>query len=395
MDVKSLGVVLSLVFREQSMEHATFIQCLFNVILYLIILGIVIPFFRHKSLVPNLVVKKKYTVLIILALILCVYPFWAGDYLNMMTDYKLARQGEQSNWEQVYMILSRIIASYSLLRLVIWGGSLYLLHRFFNLLTIEDKFVGVYTVLFFFAMCLPNYSYLRAASCMSLIFLGVGIFFKNENKLKWDKFVALLFILASFFFHKSALIAIFVAIISYFSVHLKHIKFFLILLLFLIPYAVQYGNELINNFLLISPVEDSSINIYAAQNYFNEQMEFGKTGSGIMVQNVLTRTQYYLVAFVYLLMLIKGYYKNMPNYVKFFANFSFFIIVIANITLFAFDFNSTVLYYRIMYYSMIPSAAFLAYCFSRNYFKGICTLTFYIAIIGTLYTFIYSTYNVL
>ena len=292
-------------------------------------------------------------------------------------------------------ILSKVLPSYSLLRLVIWGGSLYLLHLFFRLLTVEDKIIGIYTVLFFFAMCLPNYSYLRAASCMSLIFIGISILLKKGTILRWESILAVLLILVSYYFHKSALIAILVALLSYFSIHLKQIKFFFILLLFLIPYAIQYSNELINDFLLVTPLEESSVNIYSAQNYFNDQMEFGKTGIGIMVQNVLTRTQYYLVAFVYFLMLIKGFYKNMPNYIKFFANFSIFIIVIANITLFAFDFNSTVLYYRILYYSMIPSAVFLAYCLRNNYYKKLCSITFYFAIIGTLYTFIYSTYNVL
>lgn len=378
------------------MEKATFIQCLFNVVLYLNIIGIIFPLYNRPHV--NLVVlKRKYSRLMLLAFLVCTFPFWAGDYFHMKQDYLLARQGETSNWEQIYQWLSLLLPSYSVLRIVIWGGALYLVHNLFKTLYKESVSLGMGCVLFFMAMCLPNYSYLRAASCMSMIYFGVSLLIVNQDDSRSTKTTVIAFILiaASFFFHKSAIIAIGVLILSFFSVQVKNMKVLLLFAIIITPYAIGYGNAWIQDFILTSPLEESSINIYAAQSYFDEQLELGSSGPGILVQNFLSRMQYYLVLLLYVLILFKGNYKHLPYYIKFFANFSIITIVLANITQIALDVTSYVFYYRILYYSMIPSAIFLSYCFSQGYYTKICKLTFYIAILGSLYTFVYSTYNTL
>lgn len=200
---------------------------------------------------------------------------------------------------------------------------------------------------------------------------------------------------SSFYFHKSAVIAIALLLTALFSVQFKGFKYILIPLVFIIPYAIQYGNAWLSDFIMLSPLEESSINIYAAQSYFNGQMEIGDTGPGMIVQNVLSRTQYYLVLLIYFWVIFKGYFKTLPKYIKFFANFAAFTIIVANVTQFAFEITAQVLYYRILFYSMIPAAVFLAYCSLNNYSRRLCKITFYIAIIGTLYTFVYSLYNTL
>lgn len=169
------------------MEHASFLQCLFNVLLYLLVVSIIVPLYRHPNIGSDRF-KKKYIILMILAFLICVFPFWAGDYFNMKGDFRFAKQGDLSNWEQVYNWLSLNLPTYTMLRAIVWGWALFLLHKFFQVLLNRDSNFGVYSILYFFAMCLPNFSYLRAATCMSMIFFWRFISFgqaKGRAECKW------------------------------------------------------------------------------------------------------------------------------------------------------------------------------------------------------------------
>ncbi len=111
------------------MESATFIQSLSNVILYLLILNSIWPLSKRTVSFDSKQFSKKYRYIMVLGFIFCLFPYWAGDYMNMWRDYRLARQGTYSNWEAIYSFLSNILPSYTSLRFVIWGGAFFFLDK--------------------------------------------------------------------------------------------------------------------------------------------------------------------------------------------------------------------------------------------------------------------------
>lgn len=378
------------------MEKATFIQCLSNVIIYLLILASLWPLSYKSIEFTDCSFGKKYRYIMILGFIFCLFPFWAGDYINMWRDYKLARQGIDSNWEKIYSTLSNIVPSYTFLRMVLWGTAFIFLNKMIKLFPNNSD--RRYLLLFFFAMCLPNFSYLRSAISMAIIcYVTLRIVLINESfgrLISFRVFFLLIMLMGSFFFHKSAIFGISVAAGSLISIYFKHEKLLVILFILAIPVFAQYANEWMEGFMNTSTFEESSINIYAAQSYFDDSMDMNRSGMGIIVQNFLSRAQYYLFFVLYLFLVFNGKVKDLPNHVRCFGVFGAVTIAIATLTQYALNVTSTVLFYRILYFSMIPVAVFMAYCYKNNIYLKYCKTTLYFGCCGTLYTLLYSLYNI-
>ena len=360
------------------------------------LLSIIIPIFKKPRLNSPCFYKKYYKKLLYLGLIFCIIPFWAGDYFHMKADFLNAKQGVQSNWEVLYQYLSTMSLSYYTFRLVLWGGSLFLLHKAFVIFFKVDTMLFMYILLYFFAMCLTNFSYLRASTCMSMIFLGLTIILINNDgiiKFNLQTILSICLIGASIFFHKSSLFAITMAIGVILTTYVKKAKLIILLFIAALPVLIGYANTMIEELLIFDPLEDNYLNMGAAQGYFNGELEKEGAGLGMFVQDILTRSQYYIFVILYIISIYKGAFELTPKYVQCFAHFAFFTILIANITLYALAISASVLYYRILYYSMLPAIVFFAYCMRYEIYPKLCKISFYIAILGTLYTLIYSTYN--
>lgn len=379
------------------MEKVTFIQCFSNVFIYLTILYFLWPMAKINRVFTVADFRKRHKLILILGFIFCLFPYWAGDYINTGRDYRLAVQGQDSNWESIYFYLSNLMPSYTFLRVAIWGTAFLLLNKFIQQFKeIDDR---RYILLFFFTLCLPNFSYLRSAISMVMICLGIILLIRimDENKsiISIKPIFPLMIIAASFFFHKSAIFGIAIAIISLATIFVKNIKLLVVVFILLVPVVTQYANDMIATFMMASNPFESSINIFAAKSYFDDSMIVESNGTGMLIQNILSRAQYYLFLALYIIILLNDKYKALPRHIICFGNFAALTIVIATLTQLVLVVTTPVLFYRLLYFSMIPMVVFLAYCYKNKIYYKFTKSILYVATCGTLYTLLYSSYNIL
>lgn len=317
-------------------------------------------------------------------LIFCIYAFYDSDYFHYKAVLKAIINGNSTHVEEFYKVLSKWTGdNYSLFRLLIWGPALLLFYSTIKRL----KLPIALSLLIFSSLFITLFAYGRVALAISVIFYGLSLIVSPLKSSKILSIIIGIVLLAcSYFLHKSSIFGILIVVISMIPYTLKRnqIRIFLISYPFLITLAAL----LLNNLSTLGL--NSILDVETTQYYLNTNAS--KSGLGRLIQSILTYSPYYLGCYITLLNVWNKSYRNWPRSIKAFSHSGILITVIS--TLFAFDLNAntSIIYYRFLYFGMIPFSIILTFLWQKKVNVKLTKLALIVGTIGTVYKLIYSYY---
>lgn len=221
------------------MEKASLIEYLLNIFLFLTIL------LMNKNVVSNPLSKNtaSYQCFTILCIIYCTYAFFCGDYYHYQEIYKdVITFGEHEHLEDVQnWIINILPEGYHIWRMALWGVAFVIYVYTFKRLQIRPGIAGM-------AITIVVLSYFPAPrQSMSFAIMLYGFsFITSPTKNKIISYItAILFLYLSTFFHKSSILYISIAAISFLPVK----KNFFIISLLLFPILYRYLIPLSSNYI--------------------------------------------------------------------------------------------------------------------------------------------------
>ena len=366
-------------------DSATFIQVVFNLVLWVILFALMKP----ACAFPYSLNVQRRSIAIIGILLFCLFPYFGGDYFNYNEIFVYLKVGRDVSIEEVYkLIIKNCGYSYTFFRLIIWGVAV-----FFTLTAYKRLEVSFDLALFFFvAFYLPWFSYARVSLAMALIIFGLSLISRPIKRKKvLSVILGLLFIGCAEYFHRSAVIGITAALGSLFLINANKrivliVGVFFVFMIIALRYLIIY-------FLSLDLSYDTFIS-GEQRNYYllDSNAGSGVEGIGASIMNILTRLPLILVAFLYIIVVYKGFYRSLPISVRVISSYSFILIMIALGFSYNLGFNTYVLYYRTLNFAMIPSAVFLA-SLKENHIKSeLFKIIYYLSLIGIVYTLVYTIY---
>lgn len=362
----------------------TILDCIFNIVLYIIIYYL----FSSARRAPYYLSDAERKSGFILILIFFVFAFWAGDWFHLYIPYDEIRAGGFSSMENIYKWISQNIApNYIIFRLVVWGSGLLFVYKLANRLPINANL----TLYMFVVFGVLWFSYARVSLAMAMMFFGVSILYSpNRNKAISYIFGCGL-ITISYFFHKSALFGIGIIVISFFFGMFK--RKVLVFTIILIPLIVTLIKSALSDVLVMESQfdgSDFSHSVYTAQRYLSADED--KKGISAIIPLIAERTIYIGTSFICLKEYLSSKFEDTPEIIKLFMRILIFITIISIILSFDMGFNTTVLAYRLFRFSFIPVSILIAYFYENNIFPKLSGLIILLGVFVSLYYLFYTLY---
>lgn len=320
----------------------------------------------------------------LLVILFCVFAVWGADWFHYQEGFN--NRFINSNVEDIYRDIIPFFSNYLIFRLVLWGGFFLILKSAFKILTID------YHILLAIFCVGPMiwYSYARVSFAMVLVLFGMILTTTNKNKF-WV-IVGIAAIAAAYFFHKSALFGIAVALLSLAFVNFNP-KFSIAIAIFSFPILFYFAK---NNFLFYMSelaLEDSTIGEYAYGGmYYTDGGTMSVVGVSKMILDFLEHASIYVGAFLCLKIIAIN--KDCNKSIK---AVSFYVVLVTMLaSIFAFDlgFNSSTFYGRLLRFAHIPLVVPVAYCFEEKNFPKVTKMFLYLIISSSFCRVLYSLYVV-
>lgn len=357
------------------------IGVIINIIMYAVMMLLMIPYYFK----PDTDNKSRNVIIFTIFFLFCLFPLYSPDTFAYYTYYLSIKEGNNFGvpLEQIYFDIISGTDSFLLFRLIVWGGACACVWITLKSLKIR---VGAF-LLFFIGLFILKYSYARAFLSFALVFLGMALFYMGKRTLM-SKIIGLCIIISASIFHKSALFGVSIALLTILIPTLN--KNIVKLLLVIYPLLIILAEILISNFFDIG-FEEGDLAQNAAQYYLKADTR--ELGIGKMIENILTRYSFYAAAYLYIAMVFKGSFNQLPLKIRKFATAGFLIVYLSSIFIFNLGYNTQVYYYRLLHFSIIPISVFLGYLYQIRYRFGFVKTTWKIGFVGCLYSFLYTLYN--
>lgn len=308
--------------------------------------------------------NNKYTIKIywILALFFCLYAYWGGDYLGYLIEF--TTEMDKSYRDPLYYYIKLIcFDKYILFRFWVWGVALFLLYK------ISKRFeLSCNSFFFLFACCfLLLFSYSRASLAMCSYFLGFSFCVKPiKNKLtSW--IYALIFIIFSYYCHRSFLPLIIMTPIFYIFIMTKR----RILLLFcLTPLFTFFIKMLLSGFLNESIYLGEGLEGFSSAANMMAKIDEIEMNKNARFMKTLEQSGFF-VSYIFCMWVLfwKKGNNSVPKYIKQIMNATTFIILIA-LSLFIINAGGTyIVAYRYLFMSGIPLIISLSYIYENKLVK--------------------------
>lgn len=348
--------------------------------LYSLMVLLLWRFYKKPSAKSAPVLTFVFVCLICFAL----FAVYDTDYFHYMGIY-MSRWVDRSNFEDIYKwLIEQVPDCYLCFRLIIWGTA-----SIFLFSIARYSHVGTGVVLFFFiAMSINIFAYGRVSLAMSMVFLGMTLLMQERKNL-FVRILGLTLLVCAYFFHKSALFGIAVVLASIMLSNIGRRPLIFALVCF--PVAAFGVRYLIDYVSMQGAGDDSLIDINSAQGYMGA--EAGITGIGSLLRKILVRTPYYIIAYLFVTSVLSRRNQTWPPMVKSFGLAAFLATATASLFLFNFGVNTDIIYYRFLYFSIIPNSVFIAYCHSVAYKPRLVRIALMLGILGVLYSLAYSYYT--
>lgn len=369
------------------MDKLTGWQAFFNLALWGIILFTLYPTTKY----PYRLLKSRKYIGLFFILLFCLYPFFGGDYFHYMETYSDAKlKGSYYHLEDVYVwIIQNLCNSYFQFRLIVWGCALLLIVVAYRRLETNSDLPLFYFGVFY----LPWFSYARVSLAMALIFYGLSILVKPPKRFVVVGYViSLLALGSSLFFHRSAFIGIIASMGALFLRNPKKKTIFIIIAIF--PVLMIILESLLNDFMSFDLGYDDYITGRLRDSYLTNENSTGLgIGIGPYISVFFTRAPLFVIAVTYVYCVIKGYFKELEKSNRIISSYAFLIVLISFIFFVNPAFNTYVLYYRTLFFAMIPSAVFLTQLKKSGKVPQLYKLVCGSTIFGVFYTLLYALYS--
>lgn len=370
-------------------EHATLIQIVFCWIVWILTFIVL----SQSNRFPFELNKKRRFIGIILILVFCLFNYIDGDYFHYKSMYNDAVNGFRYHLEDVYFwIIDNIANTYTLFRLIVWGGALLLLLLTYRRIS-EKPDLSLY---YFFICFIPWFAYARASLAMAMILFGMSLIVKPIKASRIISFLSGFSIMGcAWFFHSSAIVGIVAAVASLFLMNGK--RFTIIMLVVLAPLFIYFLSFFVDSFMAMDLSTDDMITSQKRDTYLLGGGPGSVLGGGIgfILQNLISLGGLYLTAIYFIVISINGSFLQIPLRIRLYASYVFSIVIIAFSLVMLGSVNAYVLHYRILFFAMPANAIFLCSMrfIERN--KSFYRIILIISVIGALYTLLYSTYRIM
>lgn len=304
--------------------------------------------------------NSRQPLLIFLVFVHLLFAFEGGDYFHYWQNISSHDMGHA---EEVYHVIAKAVGyNYLLFRAVVWGSALLLFIK-----TSQRFGLDVYKAVFLlYAMFFTIFDYARASLGMSIFFYGVSFLCVPIKRHKLFSFLlGYAIIFSSVLFHRSMIMAILSTIFLF--VPFKNKKALIVVLLLFMLF-VPYLNSLLG-FALNSTVMKGSGDIYDTVLHYSEQ-EVDFSGASIY-EKIRNYVVFFTFYFPVVLVSLKIFRKtiSLPQHTAMLKLYGVTVglLLTATSTLLTPSLGSIILFYRLLYFSMIPTV--ILFLYSRQ--KGI------------------------
>ena len=329
---------------------------------------------RMNSLFPELIV-----------ILFCVFAVWGADWFHYQESFRY--QFNDSTEEEIYRDIVPYFSNYLVFRLVLWGGFFLLLKAAFKGLTTN------YNVLLaiFCVGPLIWYSYARVSFAMVLLLWG--LIKTTSYKKRVSIILGIAAIAAAYFFHKSALFGIAVALLSLAFVNFKP-KFSIAIAILSIPVVFFFVKNFFLFYMSELALEESTIGEYAQGGmYYADDDTVRVAGISEFILNFLEHAPIFVGAFLCLKIITIE--KNCDKSIKAISFYVVLVTLLASVFAFDLGFTSSTIYGRLLRFAHIPLVVPAAYCFEEKKFPKLTKIFLYLVIASSFSRVLYSLYCVL
>lgn len=312
---------------------------------------ILILFFWKNNITRYDKIHGAQPLLLLMVALHILFPFEAGDYYHMMESlhYK-----DFHAVEPIYEVIARFVGyNYILFRLVVWGGAFCLFLK-----TAKRFGLDIYkTAFLLYAMFIGIFDYARASLAMSMFFYGFSFVCIPINKRRLLSYMAgVAFMLASLLFHTSMTIVIASTMITFIPFNKRTIIVGILILAVSVPFMNTILGVIVDQALGGDGRLNENIVGYARQ--VTEEETYSTL-------EWIRRWVCYSTLFIPIIILgykffLQRHKLPIPSSIKKLYKITLAVQIIAFSTLII-DLKTFILFYRILYISMIPVAILFSY----------------------------------
>lgn len=365
--------------------HKTAILVLFNIVLFSFIYWA----YHAAKNKPYRVHGNNHAIGSILIYIFSVFAFWGNDWFHIYNFYPYLQAGDDTHFEDVYVwIASNIASNYYIFRIIIWG-----LGQFFLYATFKRMAVCLHLQLYMFVVFgLIWFSYARVSLAMAMMFYGISVLYHPYKTKIISYLLGIGLIVASFFFHKSAIFGIGIIACSILSSILKRRAIFFFIIL--IPVLILITPKYITYFIDVETDDQSlSTSIYSAQNYLIRDTYQTSIMSSLLKN--IEHLIYIITAYLCIRVQVSKKYCNIPHEIAIFMRIVLFTVLFSIPFIFDIGFNTYVISERFFRFCFIPTSIIIAYFWQNKIFEGWTRWTLRLGICMTVLSLSYSAYCVI
>ena len=326
----------------------TSLYCLFFYLLILLRYGIKSPYSVPLS------TSRKNWALFVMAFFLITHCM-KGDFFHMMHYVYDYSQDYESNFgEEIYSHIGLFVnKNYFLFRTIVWGGAFVLFCSTAKRLNISVYYAALLLLLTHSVV----FAYARATAAMAVYFFGLSFLCKPLHR-RWLSYaIAIILIVVSMAFHKSAVIMVVMTIMIFVPIR----KWSVILLLLLLPALSMLFNKL----LMVITMMETTDSAMAGKIEMYSERELVPGISGYLI-NTLEYASFYVPAILTSLCLLL---KNRISYVSVDLLRMYKVtigLVLVSVIFFLMGSSYVTFGYRILYMSMIPMTLVVVQLYQCN-----------------------------
>lgn len=334
---------------------------LYNILFLLLAIFITKPNITFIN--PQLNNKEEGSIFFFLLLTLnSIFAFWSADTYHSWDGFIVANQYlfyDIWHYEKIYNWLATVCGNeYFIWRTCIWGPACLFMYITAMKLKILNRNLLVSILLFGFFL-----SYTRGMLGHTMMLLGAVLFFNNENR-RLEKYIGLLIICISFYFHKSMFVNIIFAILATFPLNRKRIKISLILFPFLTIIATRLINNVASGDIDMALGDVEVGNVSSRSQYYASSERASKNLFGHIYQLIEIIPQYLTIFYLYKKVIVQKLFSANSIY-KYLFQLTYVSFYIAS--LFYFVETSSAIYDRFKYMGLFPLVFILGKVISMEY----------------------------
>lgn len=323
------------------------------------VLFAIIFFSFKKTCLYSYATKRDIETKFFLPLLLIIYiitAFTDGDFSHYQMMVKDYGGPGSTGLERVYeYVIELTNQNYLLFRTVVFGTMVLLLLKMFNNYQI-DKFSSIY---FLFAVYIGTLAYSRASVGMTFFFLGLSFLYSDKPRVIKIILGALL-VVASYFFHRSCIILIPLALLGLLPINKQTIPIILVTIFLLFSVLKGLASDLIVNIM-------SSENEELAQKAEIYASESSGHFSGNIIAWIMHIWDFgvYYVLFFFDAYYILNHRGKISKSILSVFNVTFGILLFA-VLIYFFDMTSAAMYYRYLFMLMLPTTIMSTYLYQKR-----------------------------